>query len=60
MSIAIYKRVSTKRQDTAAQAHELDAYRKILISKGETVREYSDKFTSKRWLGPVGKSCGPM
>src|SRR5262245_41155042 len=45
MTVAVYKRVSSKRQDTAAQAHDLDAYRKRLETAGDTVLEYTDKFT---------------
>jgi DNA invertase Pin-like site-specific DNA recombinase len=46
MTIAIYRRVSGK-QDTAAQARELDAYRQRLEAEGHTVREYADEFTGK-------------
>jgi len=47
LAYAIYKRVSTKRQDTAAQAHDLDAYKRELENRGHTVLEYTDKFTGK-------------
>jgi len=52
MTTAIYKRVSSKTQDTKAQAHDLDAYRKQLEAKGDTVLEYVDKFTGKVMTRP--------
>jgi DNA invertase Pin-like site-specific DNA recombinase len=52
MNIAIYKRVSTKKQDTAAQAHDLDVYRKRLEAEGHTVVEHMDKFTGKTMERP--------
>jgi DNA invertase Pin-like site-specific DNA recombinase len=47
MSTAIYERVSSKQQDTKAQATALDAYKAQLKKKGEEVVEYSDRFTGK-------------
>src|SRR5262245_52676448 len=52
MSVAIYKRVSSKKQDTAAQAHDLDAFRKQLEARGDTVTEFADKFTGKTMARP--------
>jgi DNA invertase Pin-like site-specific DNA recombinase len=52
MATAIYKRVSSKTQDTKAQAGDLDAYRKRLEAEGETVLEYTDKFTGKTFSRP--------
>jgi DNA invertase Pin-like site-specific DNA recombinase len=47
MVTAIYKRVSSKRQDVRAQATDLDTYRKQQERQGEAVVEYVDKFTGK-------------
>jgi DNA invertase Pin-like site-specific DNA recombinase len=52
MAIAIYKRVSSKQQDTKAQAGDLDAYRKQSEQRGEMVIEYLDKFTGKTMNRP--------
>jgi DNA invertase Pin-like site-specific DNA recombinase len=47
MTAAIYKRVSSKHQDTRAQSTDLDAWRQQAEAKGTTVVEYSDKFTGR-------------
>jgi len=52
MNIAVYKRVSSKQQDTAAQAGDLDAYRKQMEGQGHTVTEHTDKFTGKTMRRP--------
>jgi hypothetical protein len=39
--------VSSKTQDSAAQAPELDAYRAQQEANSKTVVEYTDKFTGK-------------
>jgi len=52
MATAIYKRVSSKSQDTKAQSGDLDAYRKRLEAEGDTVHEYTDKFTGKTFSRP--------
>lgn len=52
MSIAIYKRVSTKAQDVKSQAHDLDAFRKAAEAKGDSVVEFMDKFTGKTMARP--------
>jgi DNA invertase Pin-like site-specific DNA recombinase len=55
MTTAIYKRVSSKQQDTKGQSDELDGYRAQLEAKGESVREYHDKFTGKTLERPGWK-----
>jgi DNA invertase Pin-like site-specific DNA recombinase len=52
MATAIYKRVSSKQQDTKSQSEDLDAYRKRLEAEGEAVVEYADKFTGKTMNRP--------
>lgn len=52
MATAIYKRVSSKQQDTQAQSVDLDAYQRQAEAKGETVLVYSDKFTGKTMSRP--------
>jgi DNA invertase Pin-like site-specific DNA recombinase len=52
MTVAIYKRVSSKQQDTAAQAGDLDTYRKQQEGQGHNVVEYLDKFTGKTMVRP--------
>jgi DNA invertase Pin-like site-specific DNA recombinase len=47
MATAIYRRVSSKQQTTLSQSGDLDAYKKQLEANGETVVEYTDKFTGK-------------
>jgi DNA invertase Pin-like site-specific DNA recombinase len=49
---AVYKRVSSKQQDTRAQSIDLDAYSKQLEANGEAVTEYVDKFTGKSMNRP--------
>jgi DNA invertase Pin-like site-specific DNA recombinase len=44
---AIYRRVSSKQQTTLSQGVDLDAYKRQLEANGETVFEYTDKFTGK-------------
>ena len=41
------QQVSSKTQDSAAQAPELDAYRAQQEANSKTVVEYTDKFTGK-------------
>ena len=55
MATAIYKRVSSKQQDTKSQSDELDAYRTQLEANGDGVREYLDKFTGKTLERPGWK-----
>jgi|SRR5688572_681238 len=55
MATAIYKRVSSKQQDTKSQSDELDVYRKQLEAKGEGVKEFVDKFTGKTLERPGWK-----
>jgi DNA invertase Pin-like site-specific DNA recombinase len=52
MAIAIYRRVSSKKQDTRSQARDLDEYRKKLEAEGHTVVEFEDKFTGKTMSRP--------
>ena len=52
LTYAVYKRVSTKKQDTAAQAHDLDRYRREVEARGHGVKEYTDKFTGKTMSRP--------
>jgi DNA invertase Pin-like site-specific DNA recombinase len=47
MATAIYRRVSSVQQTTAAQDTDLNAYRAGLVAKGETVLEFEDHFTGK-------------
>lgn len=52
LTYAVYKRVSSRKQDTAAQSHDLDAYCEQLKVRGHTVLEYRDTFTGKTMSRP--------
>src|SRR5262249_15809405 len=52
MTIAIYKRVSSRAQDMKSQAVDLNAHRKQLETDGHTVVEFEDKFTGKTMNRP--------
>jgi DNA invertase Pin-like site-specific DNA recombinase len=52
MAEAIYKRVSSKKQDTRSQARDLDDYRRRQETEGVEVIEYLDKFTGKSMHRP--------
>jgi DNA invertase Pin-like site-specific DNA recombinase len=47
MATAIYRRVSSKQQDTRSQSVDLDVFEAQCEAKGEAVLDYSDKFTGK-------------
>src|SRR5580765_1456056 len=52
MATAIYRRVSSKAQDMAAQSTDLDAWREQAERRGDTILEYADKFTGKTMRRP--------